>query len=405
MATGTEQQGDTSIGAGEAQEQDILGSIAPEIDNYEPDAEETPYETARKIAHLLDSQDDNGQESEGQQAKEETARDSASQNGQVKSKHADNQQQAAQQLNQSDAAAVNDPELNPPAIIQEHLKKSFHKLPDEFKREANRIFKTIQANGTRVQQQLTESLKHSESIINNATTYIQNNGLVDPQTKQFYTPNQLFTELMQAHSAINKDPDRAIANMIMNMKANPENIALYLQGQSPSGFDARNDPHISALQNEIQSLKNELGSYRENIQRQERAPAISEYSAVMNEVDQNGNLRYPELQDSDFLNATGPIVDALLRTGRYSHGQALKQAWSTLTGNSHSQTSGNQQVTQQQPKQINFQERARNAAISVRGRVPPAGSDRDPSDDLELSEIPDSPTETARLLARRLSGG
>ena len=86
-----------------------------------------------------------------------------------------------------------------------------------------------------MQQQLTESLKHSESIINNATTYIQNNGLVDPQTQQFYTPNRLFTELLQAHSAINKDPDRAIANMIMNMKANPENIALYLQGKNIAG--------------------------------------------------------------------------------------------------------------------------------------------------------------------------
>jgi hypothetical protein len=402
MGPGTEQQGDPGIGAGEAQEQDILGPIAPEIDNYEPDAEETPYETARKIAHLLDARDDNGQESEGQQTQEKTARDTATQDGQV-TEHAKNQKQAAQNLEKQDASS--DPDLAPPAIIRNELKQAFAKLPDEFKREANRIFKTIQANGTRVQQQLTESLKHSESIINNATTYIQNNGIVDPQTKQFYTPNQLFTELMQAHSAINKDPDRAIANMIMNMKANPENIALYLQGQSPSGFDARNDPHISALQNEIQSLKNEIGSYRENIQRQERAPVISEYSAVMNEVDQNGNLRYPELQDSEFLNATGPIVDALLRTGRYSHGQALKQAWSTLTGNSHSQPSGNQQVTQQQPRQINFQERARNAAISVRGRVPPTGSDRDPSDDLELSEIPDSPTETARLLARRLSGG
>lgn len=405
MATGTEQQGDPGFGSGEAQEQDTLGPIAPEILDYEPEADETPHETARKIAHLLDSQDDNGQESTRQQAQEKTAGDTETQDGQVKTKHSAKQQDAAQQLNQSDAAATNDAELAPPAIIQEHLKKSFQKLPDEFKREANRIFKTIQANGTRVQQQLTESLKHSESIINNATAYIQNNNIIDPQTKQFYSPNRLFTELLQAHTAINKDPDRAIANMIMNMKANPENIALYLQGQNPTGFDARNDPHISALQNEVQSLKNELSSYRENVQRQERQPVIAEYSAVMNEVDQNGNLRYPELQDFEFLQATGPIVDALLRTGRYSHGQALKQAWSTLTGNSHSQPSGTQQVTQQQPKQINFQERARNAAISVRGRIPPAGSDRDPSDDLELSEIPDSPTETARLLAKRLSGG
>lgn len=402
MATGTEQQGNTSAGSGEEAIENNLGAVAPEVDNYEPEADETPYETARKIAHLLNTENDNGEEGEGQDSQETTARDSAPENGQV-TQQQKNQQQAAQNLEKQDGQV--DPDLAPPAIIQEHHKKVFAQLPDDLKREANRIFKTIQANGTRTQQQLTESLKHSEAIINNATRYIQDNSLVDPQTKQYYTPNQLFTELMQAHSAINRDPDRAIANMIMNMKANPENIALYLQGKNPSGFDARNDPHISSLQNEVNQLKNELNNYRQGIQEQQRQPVIQEYSSVMNEVDQAGNLRYPELHDQEFLDATGPIVAALLRTGRHTPGQALKQAWSTLTGRSHSQPSGTQQVTQPRPQSINFQERARNAAISVRGRIPPAGSERDPSDDLELSEIPDSPTETARMIARRLAGG
>jgi hypothetical protein len=402
MATGTEQQGDTGYGSGEAQEQDTLGPIAPEILDYEPEADETPHETARKIAHLLDAKNDNGEEGTGEQTQEAPAGNTETQNGQVTQQQR-NQQQAAQNLEKRDGQQ--DPDLAPPAIIQEHHKKTFAQLPDDLKREANRIFKTIQANGTRVQQQLTESLKHSESIINNATTYIHNNGLVDPQTQQFYTPNRLFTELLQAHSAINKDPDRAIANMIMNMKANPENIALYLQGKNPSGIDLRTDPNYSALQNQVIQLQNKLNTYEQSIVEQQRAPVINEYSAVMNETDQAGNLRYPELQDQEFLDSTGPIVAALLRTGRHTPGQALKQAWSTLTGRSHSQPSGNQQVTQQRPQAINFQERARNAAISVRGRIPPAGSLKDPTDDLELDEIPDSPTETVRMLAKRLYGG
>lgn len=399
MAAGTEQQGNSSIGTGEGESENALGVIPPEIDDYTPDADETPHETARKIAHLLDAQNDNGEEGAEQSEETQATRDSASE----VSQHATTQKQAAQNLEKQDGNL--DPDLAPPAIIQEHHKKTFAKLPDDLKREANRIFKTIQANGTRTQQQLTESLKHSEAIITNASRYIQDNGLVHPQTGHFYTPNQLFTELMQAHSSINRDPDRAIANMIVNMKANPENIALYLQGKNPSGVDLRNDPNYSALQNEVNQLKNELGTYREQYQNQQRAPVINEYSAVMNETDQNGNLVYPELQDESFLDATGPIVAALLRTGRHTPGQALKQAWSTLTGRSHSQVSGTQQVTQTRPQAINYQERARNAAISVRGRIPPAGSMSDPSDDLELSEIPDSPTETARLLARRLSGG
>lgn len=402
MATGTEQEGIGSTGTGETQIDENLSVLPPEIDQYEPEADETPYETARKIAHLLNTEDDNGQESEGQGSQEKTARNTATENGQV-SQQQRNQQQAAQNLEKQDGQQ--DPDLAPPAIIQEHQKRIFAQLPDDLKREANRIFKTIQATGTRTQQQLAESLKHSEAIISNATRYIQDNGLVDPNTKQFYSPNQLFTELMQAHSAINRDPDRAIANMIMNMKANPENIAMYLQGKNPSGVDLRNDPNYSALQNQVIQLQNELSSYRESYQQQQRQPVINEYSQVMNETDQAGNLLYPELQDREFLDATGPIVAALLRTGRHTPGQALKQAWSTLTGRSHSQPSGTQQVTQPQPKQINFQERARNAAISVRGRIPPAGSERDVSDDLDLDEIPDSPTETARLLARRLAGG
>lgn len=402
MGPGTEQEGTGEAGAGETQIDENLDVLPPELENYEPEADETPHETARKIAHLLDSKKDNGQESEGTEASEKTARDSAPQNGQV-SKQQRNQQQAAQNLEKQDGQV--DPDLAPPAIIQEHQKKIFAQLPDDLKREANRIFKTIQATGTRTQRQLAESLKHSEAIISNATRYIQDNGLVDPNTKQFYSPNQLFTELMQAHSAINRDPDRAIANMIINMKANPENIALYLQGKNPSGVDLRNDPNYSALQNEVNQLKNELSNYRQNFEYEKRQPTINEYSQVMNETDQAGNLLYPELHDQEFLDATGPIVAALLRTGRHTPGQALKQAWSTLTGRSHSQPSGIQQITQPQPRQINFQERARNAAISVRGRIPPAGSQRDPSDDLELDEIPDSPTETARLLARRLAGG
>ena len=404
MEPRTEQSRDSSIGSGEAPEQNTLGPIAPEIDDYTPDDDETPYETARKIAHLLNADDDTREESARQQAEETTGGDKSTTSDQVETPHAAGQKQAAQNLEKQDASQ--DPDLAPPAIIQEHLKKSFAKLPDDFKREANRIFKTIQANGTRTQQQLTESLKHSEEIINSASRYIQDNGLVDPQSGQFYKPVRLFTELMQAHSAINRDPDRAIANMIKNMGANPENIALYLQGQSPSGVDLRNDPNYSALQNQVSQLQNKLSSYEQNIQQQQRQPVINEYSAVMNEVDPStGDLRFPELQDKEFLDATGPIVAALLRTGRHTPGQALKQAWSTLTGRSHSQVSGNQQVTQPKPQSINFQERARNAAISVRGRIAPVGSDSDPSDDLELSEIPDSPTETARLIARRLSGG
>jgi len=396
---------DGETGTGEV-EAEALEPAAFDIDSYEPGENESATETARNIANLLSKEDgirEDGEESE-EPAPEQSAEGNAEGNPEQLEETA--AQQAARQRDEKgkfvkQPTKENDPELQPPASLTAAEKKAFLNMPEGLKRGTHRLIREQQAQFTRKQQELGESLKRSEGVMTTARSYITQNNLVDDQGR-LYSEDRLVAELISAHHNIATDPDRYIAQMIQSTGANPENIGSYLRGEAPSGVDISADPKFRAVQSELERVTQLLAS-QEKAQVDSRvAPMASELEAVMREVDPaSGEYRYPELHDEVFLESTKPIVKMLRRKDpSMSFGEAVKRAHASLTGQGYSPINS----TTTAPARSNNLERARSAAVSVRGRIAPVGSGVSDVNDLPMSEIPQSASETARMIYRRLQG-
>ena len=379
------------------------------LDNYEPGENESATETARNIANLLSKEDGIREDSEEPEEPTEEQSEEGSTEGNTEAPIVETAaQQAARQrdekgkfVKQPAIAKENDPELQPPASLTAAQKKSFLNMPEGLKRETHRIFRDQQAQFTRKQQELSESLKRSEGVMTTARSYITQNNLVDNQGR-LYSEDRLVAELISAHHNIASDPERYIAQMIQSTGANPENIGSYLRGETPSGIDISSDPKFRAVQSELERVTQALAN-QEKAQVDSRvAPMASQLEAVMREIDPaSGEYRYPELHDEEFLESTKPIVKMLRRKDpSMSFGEAVKRAHASLTGQGYSPIS----QTTTAPTRSNNLERARSAAVSVRGRIAPVGSGTSDVNDLPMSEIPLSATETARMIYRRLQG-
>lgn len=400
--------------------QDAVGVTKQTADDYTPGENETAEETAKNILALLqEGEDGDGEENNQAQESEESSSD-------VEQVAASQGNEAQQETPAQAAARARDengrfikggqqkpaeqqkpqgvhPDLLPPTVLSADEQKLFANLPEGLKRGVNRVLKNQQAQWTTKNQEATRHIERSKQIVDGATLYIQANNIADEQGRQ-YTPERLFNELIQKHNEIVSDPDRAIAGLIQsNPNAKVENINAYLKGENPSGINLSSDPTIRALQNQVSSLLTKLSGFEQQQNDARIQPAAEEFHAVMHEVDQNGEYVRPELHNDDFLESTKPIVSALLRTNPgMSRGEAMKKAHATLTGKAYSQN-GNQTIL---PARQNNLERARSAAVSVRGAIPPTGAQPNLSiDQMEGKDIPDSIEETVRMAMRQLSNG
>lgn len=405
--------GATTDGSTEETTEHEVGSVT--ADNYTPGPDESATETARNIAKLLSEQDSSGDEGERDE-EEENTQEAPSEEDQDTGYQAQQSESEAQKVarardehgkfvKKEAQPKFNSADLQPPASLRPDLHKAWQSMPQGLRKEANTIFKSMQADHTRKSQQLSESLKRSEGILNSASNYINQNNLRDQQGAQ-YTPQRLFDELLSAHNNITADPDRYLAQMIQRTGANVENINHYLQGKNPSGVDVSKDPTIRSLQEEINRLKTDSEA-RRNAEAQARiAPAASQFEAVIREIDPTtGNYRYPELFDESFLDSVKPVVSSLMAVdSNLSHGDALRKAYHVLTGKAeYSNNTSPRPVPTRESKPDPYRQRAELARTQVRGRVSPRDSGN--GIDLELADIPQSPYETARLIYNRLQGG
>ena len=209
-------------------------------ENYIPADGETTSETARNIANLLASENEDGSEDSGEKAPQEAQTQTPEQTGnptQVTRQRDENGKfvkNGTTQLPKNPQPVQQDPALQPPARLSAEDKKLFMQAPDNMKRALNKMFRDGEADYTRKNQALAESMKRSEGIINTAEQYITNSNLADAQGRR-YTPDRLFTELLQAHTNIARDPERYLAQMIQQTNADPEKIGMFLQGKDPSG--------------------------------------------------------------------------------------------------------------------------------------------------------------------------
>ena len=404
--TGTEQEQ-------EAVELDSGADAGFDIDSYEPEEGESATETARKISDLLSKAGSNGQEGEEGEESEtqsdlegESQGDTAELTPEAKSvaeqrARDESGKFAKSEKAQGQVSKRTDPDLEPPAGLKPEFKKAFANLPEGLKRETNRMFKDSQAFLTRKSQEMSDAIKRADGALNTARAYIAQNNMLDEHGRP-YEESRLVTELISAHHNIITDPDRYLAQMIQSTGANVENIGAYLRGEQPSGVNLNSDPQFKSVLSELNHVK-ELLANQQSAQANERvAPMASEFEAVMREVDHaSGEFRFPELHDEEFLESTKPIVKALRRTDpSLSWGDALRRAHATLTGRTYSPATPKTVA----PARSNNLERARSAAVSVRGRVTPAGTGPQNLEDMDAKDLPQSATETARMIYRQLQG-
>ncbi len=380
-------------------------------DNYEPGENETPSETARNIAKLFEEQEEvsvRDQSGEGEESEPEAVENVE---GDTTLKQPEQEAEKGAQKPERDESGKftkkgqpqqkkHDPDLEPPAGLKAEAKKAFLNLPEGLRREYHRMIKGQQAHFTQTQQELKEKMARADGVMTTARNYITTNKMIDEEGRP-YSEDRLVMELISAHHKIVTDPERTIAEMIQNTGANIDNIGDYLRGESPSGVDISKDPRFRAIQSELESVKRMIATQQTSEVSGRVAPIASEFEAVMREVDPaSGEFRFPELHDEAFLESTKPIVQALRRNdSSLSWGDALKKAHSVLTGREYSPATPKTIA----PASSNNLERARAAAVSVRGKIAPAGATVS-IDDIPAGDLPQSATETARLMYKRLMG-
>ena len=154
------------------------------------------------------------------------------------------------------------------------------------------------------------------------------------------------------------------------------------------------------MQNELQQIR-EWRRAQEEAQVSSQAHQItSEMQGVMEEKDQFGRYRYPEMHEQGFFEQAKPLVSALIGTiPGLSYGEALKRAYSSMTG----KPIGNSN----QPNQARFpsnnqQNRAVTAAVSVRGKSSPTFAPM--TSDLNVPKN-ETPAESARIALEELRRG
>lgn len=394
--------------SGDGDDSGTQSAEAVTADNYIPADGESASETAKNIAALLSDED--GSRGEGEREEEETEGEEKSTTGNP-AQQIETAQQKADRVRDEQGKFVKtpkqgkvvDPDLQPHSNLPAALHKDFNNLPEGLKRHANKIFKTAQADYTRNMQAVSEIRQKAEPIISTAQNYIRSNNLQDDKGVT-YTEQRLFNELLDAHHNIVLDKDRTIAGMIQRTGASPENISAYLRGENPSGVDIQRIPEIRSLQSTVSTLQQRLDA-RDQAETQARiAPRTQAFFDVISEKDPaTGEHLRPELLDEAFIADAKPAVDRLLRVDPdLSPGEALKRVYATMIGREYSTNTTPRPVPTRQPNQ--FQQRAKAAAVSVRGRIAPLGTG-DNSAELSLEEIPQSATETTRLIWNRLNGG
>jgi len=288
-----------------------------------------------------------------------------------------------------------DPELSPPERFRADQKELFNNLPKGLKRALNKTVKDHEAHFTSTQQELTKELRDVQGLKEVISHYATD------WNEQGLTASQAIAELAAAQKKLTS-PDinvrrQAFSRMAKGCGIDPKTLD---DDEQPT---QQNNPEVQALKNEINRLSQLVEPVAYNYQQQslsqnrQAADAnIASMQQVRDEVDpRSGKYRYPNLHDDGFINQARPLVEALVRTvPGITAGEALRRAHDQLvnSGNSNQQyptqpLAGNQEI----------QQRASNAAVSVRGRSVPGISSPN------IDDIPDSvrtPADTVRYILK-----
>ncbi|CAB4203024.1 hypothetical protein UFOVP1365_16 [uncultured Caudovirales phage] len=279
-----------------------------------------------------------------------------------------------------------DPELLPPERLKPEAKKLFQNLPVGIKKELHRTVKDLEAGFTRTQQELARERESVRGVHEAIQPYLSKWGasghsatsaiaaLASAQEKLTNPETSL-----QTYYGLGKD--LGIPEDVLTVLGN------HIQGggqkPAPATIDLDQHPKFQELQGKYDHVQ----SY---IRQQEMAPVVQELTAVQQEIDPaSGKLKYPELQDDDYFQSLRPRVLELveIEPGK-TIADHLRQAADEKKAKLFPSYFSQAQTQTRPPVAIN--NRARSAAISVRGRsspsISPIHGSEPPSDALKDSK-------------------
>lgn len=298
-----------------------------------------------------------------------------------------------------------DPDLTPPARLKAHEKEIFNTLPKGLKKAWSRSVRELESTTTKANQEIAEKGRFYASIEEAISPYR------DSWRERNLSDAQAIGALALAHKKLSNPETKEQAYIALGHDIGLGHLVAKKAGEPTSqSEDIASHPYVKSLEEKINQLQSRVEPVITNIEGQRQAEfsktveqEVSEMETLRNETNQSGKYLYPELHDDEFLERTKPLVSVYARVlPHLSAAERLKKAWSELTGNPISGSSG---VTNQTrlPASNNQPNRAISAAVSVRGKSNPAKEVNQPL--YKDEEIPDDPRETVRFMLKRLREG
>lgn len=305
---------------------------------------------------------------------------------------------------QAAAAAAQGQQFQIPAPnrLRAEEKEAFHAMPEPLKRAVHSMFKAHEAEFTQAMQRAVARERESQHVTEAVRPYL----LAHPElTEAGFTESRLVGALVAAHQRLTdpKTQRQALAELAQQQGLDSNIVQAILGGQQGAAADISSHPEIAALRDRVARAE----SYQQQVQQQQFNGAVSgivsEMEAVRNEMDASGRYLYPELHDAAFLEGCKPLVSALVRAlPGISYGDAFKRAYFTLKGQFGNSPQG---IQTRLPATNNQQERAQQAAVSVRGRSAPSnGNTSSWVDEIPVEDLGD-PRRTTMLALENLRRG
>lgn len=261
-----------------------------------------------------------------------------------------------------------DPELLPPERLRAQERQLFNNLPKGLKRGMHRMIKDLEGMTTRSTQEhareTNEIRGFKEAIAPFASQWAEQ--------KVSWTEGTLALARAQERLTNPKTSYETYVKLGVDLGHIPADQAdqiLQNHPQAQTAAQSYQDPNVSALQQEVLALKQEREQERIQLAAQ---PIIEQMRVVQQEVDPaTGRYRYPELHNGEYLLSLRPRIEELRRNDpNLSYGEALREA-----NDRHKQSifGYSSPVAPQQVRTLasNNQQRAAQAAVTVRGRSAP----------------------------------
>lgn len=256
-----------------------------------------------------------------------------------------------------------------PQRLNAYERSVFEKLPGEAKKIFNKAVNALEADRTKLYQEHRAEMKASQAIREALEPYIPKMG------QRGLTMPQAISELFAAQELLTNEETKldTYVRLGQNLGISPEDVIAYRDGDHGGQVVAQVTPEIRQLQERT----NQLESYiREQNTQRVINPIVQELEAVRDERDAQGEFLYPELFDGAFIERIKPLVLGRIQAHPgMSISEALKHSCFEVTGRQSAEPNTQQTRLSSQGGSLN--QKATQAAVSVRGKSVPVSNGSD----------------------------